>query len=141
MVRRSIPGVTTTGYRITYLLLGLALAAIIVGAIFLIPSGDPSTLPDAVESYSPADQDIVVRPVRVVLDLKPNYEAEFVIDGIVIPADQVDSIVETGRHQFEPGPGKAIEQWTSGDHTVVATYVGGPHQLDVGSVVWTFRIQ
>ncbi len=98
MVRRSIPGVTTTGYRITYTLLGLALAAIIAGAVFLIPSGDPTTLPDAVDSFSPADGDIVVRPVKVVLDLAPNYRAQFIIDGVVIPDDQVDSIRFLGQY-------------------------------------------
>ena len=75
-----------------------------------------------------------------VLDLQPNYDAEFLIDGIAIPRDQVDSILATGRHQFEPGPGKAIERWSPGDHTVVATYIS-PNQLDVGTVVWTFRVQ
>ena len=131
---------TTTGYRIVYLLLGIALIAIIGGAVLFIPSGDPLELPEAVESYSPQDGDLVVQPIRVVLDLQANYTAEFVIDGIPIPADEVDSIVATGRHQFEPGPGKAIERWSPGDHTVVASYIG-PNQLDVGTVVWTFRVQ
>jgi len=139
--RRSIPPVTTTGYRITYLLLGVAFVAIVAGAILFLPSGDPADLPDAVESFSPGDQDIAIRPVRVVLDLKPGYDARFVIDGTSIPPEQVDSILETGRHQFEPGPGKAIEIWSPGDHTVVATYIGGPNQIDAGTVVWTFRLQ
>ncbi len=137
---RSILHVTTTGYRIVYLLLGVALIAVIVGAVLFIPSGDPEDLPDAVESYSPQDGDIVVQPIKVVLDLQPNYDAEFIIDGTPIPAEQVDSILATGRHQFEPGPGKVIERWSPGDHTVVATYIG-PNQLDVGTVVWTFRVQ
>ena len=118
----------------------MALIAVIVGAVLFIPSGDPTTLPDAVESYSPGDQDLVVQPVKVVLDLEANYDARFQIDGISIPPEQVDSIVETGRHQFEPGPGKVIEQWSPGDHTVVATYIG-PRQIDVGTVLWAFRVQ
>ena len=132
---------TTTGYRVTLLLLALAFMAIVAGSILFLPSGDPAELPDAVESFSPGDQDIALRPVKVVLDLKPGYDARFAIDGIVIPREQVDSIVETGRHQFEPGPGKAIEMWSTGEHTVVASYVGGPNQLDAGTVVWTFRLQ
>jgi hypothetical protein len=132
---------TTTGYRITYLLLAVALVAIIGGAILFIPSGDPLDLPDAVESYSPADGDLVTQPIRVVIDLLPNYDVAFVIDGTPIPAEQVDSILATGRHQFEAGEGKAIERWTAGDHTVVATYTSGANGIDVGTVVWTFRIQ
>ena len=132
---------TTTGYRIVYTLLAVALIGIIGASILFIPSGDPETLPDAVERYSPGDGDMVTQPVKVILDLKARYEATFTIDGIAIPPDQVDSIFETGRYQFEPGPGKVIERWTPGDHTVVASYVGGQNQIDVGTVVWTFRIQ
>lgn len=132
---------TTTGYRIVYLILGLLFAAIVAGAIFLIPSGDEEQLPFAVESFSPGEGDLVVQPVRVVIDLRPNYDAAFVIDGITIPPDQIDAIPQTGRYQFEPGPGKVIERWTPGSHTVVVTYEGGENRLDVGTVVWTFRVQ
>ena len=109
---------TTTGYRITYLLLAVALVAIIGGAILFIPSGDPLDLPDAVESYVPANGDLVTQPIRIVIDLLPNYDVTFVIDGTPIPSDQVDSILATGRHQFEAGEGKAIERWAG----------GGPHR-------------
>ncbi len=131
----------TTGYRVTYSLLGLALIAIIGASVLFIPSGDPETLPDAVESYSPRDGDLVTNPIKVVIDLKPNYGVQFAIDGQPIPQDQVDSIVETGRHQFTPGEGKVIERWTPGDHTVVASWIGGPSQVDVGTLVWTFTVQ
>jgi hypothetical protein len=131
----------TTGYRVTYTLLGLALVAIIAGSILFIPSGDPETLPDAVESYAPRDGDIVVNPIKVIIDLQSNYTAQFVIDGVSIPQDQVDSIVETGRYQFTPGPGKVIERWAPGDHTVVASWTGGPGSVDVGTLVWTFDVQ
>jgi hypothetical protein len=131
----------TTGYRVTYTLLGLALVAIIAGSILFIPSGDPERLPDAVESYAPRDGDIVVNPIKVVLDLQANYTAQFVIDGVSIPQDQVDSILETGRYQFTPGPGKVIERWSPGDHTVVASWNGGPGSVDSGTLVWTFDVQ
>lgn len=131
----------TTGYRVTYSLLGLALVAIIGASILFIPSGDPETLPDAVESYSPRDGDLVTNPIKVVIDLLPNYGVQLVIDGQSIPADQVDSILETGRHQFIPGEGKVIERWTPGSHTVVASWFGGPSGVDVGTLVWTFTVQ
>lgn len=131
----------TTGYRVTYTLLGLALVAIIAGSILFIPSGDPEVLPDAVESYAPRDGDIVINPVKVIIDLKPNYEVQFVIDGVPIPDSQVDSIFETGRYQFTPGDGKVIERWSPGDHTVVASWTGGPGSVDTGTLVWTFNVQ
>jgi hypothetical protein len=131
---------TTTGYRIVYALLAVALVAVIGGAVLLIPAGEPQELPPAVERYAPQDGDLVTQPIKVVLDLKADYAATFVIDGVPIPEHDVDSIEATGRYQFEPGQGKAIVRWTPGDHTVVATWVGGQDSLDSGTVVWTFRV-
>jgi hypothetical protein len=130
-----------TGYRVTYTLLGLALIAVIGVSIMFIPSGDPETLPAAVETYAPREGDIVTNPIKVLVDLKPNYIATFIIDGTPIPEDDVDAIVETGRYQFIPGPGKTIERWTSGEHTVVVTWIGGEGSVDTGTLVWTFTLQ
>jgi len=132
--------VTTTGYRIVYTLLGLGLAVVIGASILFLPSGDPESLPSAVENYSPKDLDIVTQPVTVLFDVKPGYAVTMTIDGIPIPLDQMDAIEATGRYQFDPGPGKVIERWAPGDHTVVATYVGGPGNVDSGTVVWTFSV-
>jgi hypothetical protein len=132
---------TTTGYRVTLALLALALIAVVGGSILLIPAGDPEQLPPAVERYSPRDGDIAINPVGVMIDLKPNYSAEFVIDGIPIPSDEMDSILETGRHEFVPGAGKTIERWLPGSHTVVATWLGGSNNTDAGTLVWTFQIR
>ena len=131
----------TTGYRVTYALLAVALLAIVGASILFIPSGDPEKLPTAVESYSPKDGDIVANPIKVVIDLLADYDAEFVIDGVPIPPEDVDSILATGRHQFTPGEGKAIERWSPGSHTVVVSWTGGPSQIDVGTLVWTFTVQ
>lgn len=137
----SIPAMNTTGYRVTYTFLAVALLAIIGGSILFIPSGDPEQLPDAVERYSPHDGDIAINPVKVLIDVQPYYEVRFVIDGIPIPESDVDAIVGIGRYQFEPGEGKAIERWTPGEHTVVATWIGGKAGTDAGTLVWTFRLQ
>ncbi len=131
----------TTGYRVTYTLLAIALAAIIGGSIFLIPAGDSEQLPDAVERYAPGEGDLVFNPIKVMIDLRPNYGARFIIDGVPIPDDQVNSIFETGRHEFEPGPGKVIERWTPGEHTVVVSWIGGTRSTDAGTLVWTFRVK
>ena len=132
---------TTTGYRVTLALLAVALIAVIGGSILLIPGGDPEQLPPAVERYSPRDGDIAINPVAVMIDLKPNYAAEFIIDGTPIPPDEMHSIPETGRYEFVPGPGKTIERWSPGDHTVVATWLGGTNNIDVGTLLWTFQVQ
>ena len=131
----------TTGYRVTYTLLGLALITVIAVSIMFIPSGDPEKLPPAVETYAPRQGDIVTNPIKVLIDLKSNYVATFVIDGTPIPADDVDSILETGRYQFIPGPNKVIERWTPGEHAVVVTWIGGQGSVDTGTLVWTFTVQ
>jgi hypothetical protein len=131
----------TTGYRVTLTALAVALLVIIGGAILFIPSGDPEQLPAAVDQYAPHDGDIALNPVKVMIDVKPNYNVTFVIDGIAIPDSDVDAIVETGRFQFEPDEGKAIEFWTLGEHTVVASWIGGTADTDAGTLVWTFRLQ
>ncbi len=125
----------------TYSLLSLTLVAIVAGAMFLIPAGDPEELPSAVESYSPRDGDLVANPIKVVIDLQANYRVQFVIDGIPIPQAQMDSIVETGRHQFSPGEGKVIERWSPGDHTVIGSWIGGQGEVDGGTLVWTFTVR
>ena len=131
----------TTGYRVTYTLLAVALLVVIGGAILFIPSGNPEQLPAAVDQYAPHDGDIATNPVKVLFDVQPDYEVTFVIDGIAIPATDVDSIVATGRYQFVPGEGKAIEFWVPGQHTVVATWIGGIQDTDAGTLVWTFTLQ
>jgi multidrug efflux pump subunit AcrA (membrane-fusion protein) len=131
----------TTGYRVTYTLLAVALLTIIGASILFIPSGDPEQLPDAVERYAPQDGDIAINPVKVLIVVQPNYEVRFVIDGTTIPEDDVNAIIEIGRYQFEPGEGKAIERWTPGDHVVVATWIGGSAGTDAGTLVWTFTVQ
>ena len=137
----SIPAMNTTGYRVTFTLLAVALLVIIAGAILFIPSGDPEQLPSAVDQYAPHDGDIALNPVQVMIDVQPNYGVTFIIDGVPIPASEVDAIVATGRYQFEPGDGKAIEFWTPGEHTVVASWIGGTAGTDAGTLVWTFRLQ
>lgn len=125
----------------TYTVLAILLLGVVGASILFIPSGDPETLPDAVLRYSPHDGDIAIDPVKVVIVVKPSYQLSLVIDGITIPASDMNSIEAIGRYQFEPGPGKVIEQWSGGEHTVVATWIGGTAGTDVGTLVWTFRIQ
>ena len=52
---------SATRYRVILSILGLLLGVLAVGAIVLAPSGDETTLPDAVERFSPADGAIVQR--------------------------------------------------------------------------------
>lgn len=132
---------TRTTYRVILLLLGVAFIAVVVGAVLLAPEGSPSRLPSAVNRIEPGDGELVFGQPSVVLDLAAGYQADLVIDGIPIPADQVLWTAATGLHVFDPGPGKAIEVWGPGLHLVEATWEGAPGQPDPGNVTWTFRVQ
>ncbi len=112
-----------------------------VGAVLLAPSGDSTNLPGALERFSPADGDIVQRQTALDIDLRAGYTLVLRVDGVLIPAGDIDLTVETGRHLFRPGPGKAIEEWVPGFHVVEIEFDRSTGLPDPGSLRWSFRTQ
>jgi hypothetical protein len=133
--------VTATRYRIVFMLLGLALIGVVVFAVVFAPSGRDPGLPDAVESYSPADGANVVRQAQIVVDLEAGYLLELTVDGVPVPAVEIVGDDISGRYTWEPGPGKAFEEWTAGFHHVVATWDRTSGMPAPGSLRWSFRVQ
>jgi hypothetical protein len=133
--------VTTTRYRIVFMLLGLALIGVVVFAVVFAPSGRDPGLPDAVESYSPVDGANVARQVQIVVDLEAGYVLELTVDGVPVPAVEIVGDDISGRYTWEPGPGKAFEQWAAGFHHVVATWDRTTGMPAPGSLRWSFRVQ
>jgi hypothetical protein len=131
----------STRYRVILAVLGIVFIVIVIGAVLFTPSGDPGAVPDPVDSIAPADGDLVLRQTTVVLDLQSGYEARLTIDGTPIPPTEVAFIEGTGRHEFAPGPGKTIEEWTVGFHVVEATWDRANGLPDPGSLTWSFRVQ
>jgi hypothetical protein len=123
------------------MLLGLALIAVVVGAVVLAPSGRDPGLPDAVESYSPVDGANVPRQTQIVFDLEPGYTVELTVDGTPIPATEIAGDDVSGRYSWQPGPGQVIESWTAGFHHVVATWDRSAGLPAPGSLRWSFRVQ
>jgi hypothetical protein len=121
--------------------LGAALAAVVVGAVVLTPSGRAPDLPDVLDSYAPVDGSTVLRQTRIVVDLAPGYDLDLRVDGTAIPDSELDVIEETGRFSWEPGPGKTFEQWTPGFHAIEATWDRVTGLPDPGSLRWRFRVQ
>ncbi len=128
-------------YRITFTLLGLALAAVAIGAVVFAPSGRESTPPDVLESYSPADQSTVLRQIDIEIDLPVNYEIDLVIDGVAIPMDEITVTEETGKFNWRPGATTIIPEWSSGLHTVWVRWDRISGLPDPGEWIWTFRVQ
>lgn len=128
-------------YRIIFTLLGLALAAVAIGAVVLAPSGREATPPEVVESYSPADGSTVLRQIGVAIDLPVNYSIDLVVDGVPIPDEEIDVTVETGRFAWRPGPTTIIPEWTPGIHTVWVRWDRTTGLPDPGEWIWSFRVQ
>jgi len=128
-------------YRITFTLLGLALAAIAIGAIVFAPNGRPSGAPETVESYAPADGATVLRQIKVEIDLPVEYQIIMVVDGITIPSSEVSEVPETGQFSWEPNDDSIILEWTPGFHTVWVRWDRRTGLPDPGEWIWTFRVQ
>ncbi len=133
--------VTATRYRVLFTLLGLGLALVVVAAVLFAPSGRDARLPSAVERYAPADGSMVPRQARVQLDLRPGYAIDLIVDGVAIPASEIDVVEANGLFTWEPGAGKTFPEWTPGFHTVEASWDRVSGLPDPGSLRWTFRVQ
>ena len=134
---------SATRYRVILSILGLLLGVLAVGAIVLAPSGDETTLPDAVERFSPADGAIVQRQTALEIQLSPGYALELEIDGVWIPPTDMNITEATGRYVFRPEPGKIIAEWVPGFHVVEISFdrASASGLPDPGSLRWSFRTQ
>lgn len=130
-----------TRYRVILTLLGVALAAVVVGAALLTPNGTAPDLPDGVDSYAPLDGATVLRQTGVVVDLSPGYAIALTIDATAIPDAEIATIPETGRFSWVPGQGKTFEEWSPGFHVVEVTWDRATGLPDPGSLRWRFRVQ
>lgn len=132
---------SSTRYRIILSILGLLLGVLVVGAVILAPSGDVTELPGALERFSPADGAIVQRQTALEVDLRAGYSLTLVIDGVTIPAEDIDFTEATGKYVFRPGPDKVITEWLPGFHIVEISFDRAIGLPDPGSLRWSFRIQ
>jgi hypothetical protein len=130
-----------TTYRLILLLLGLALIAVVIGAVLFAPAGDDAGYPPALERVEPIDGSLMFGQPRVVVDLEGGYRAQLTIDDVVVPEDQVSWTEATGLHVFEPGPGKVVEVWPPGFHVVSARWDRVRGLPDPGMFTWSFRVQ
>jgi hypothetical protein len=121
--------------------LSLVLAALAVTLIVLDTDGDPFELPGALRSVYPQPNDMVLSQVGLEVNLPVGYEITLVVDGVGIPEGEVSVIPEIGQFRWRPAPGRVIETWAPGEHTVEITWdrvAGGPP--DPGGFSWVFRV-
>lgn len=130
-----------TRYRVLLTLLGVALALVVVIAVVITPGGEPTPLPEAIESISPTDGATVLRPTQLVIDMQVDYTIELFVDGTPIPPDEIDFMEATGRHVWTPGDGKVFTDWPVGATSVFISWDRVQGLPDPGEYRWTFRVQ
>jgi hypothetical protein len=84
---------------------------------------------------------LVNQQAQVGIDLTSAYDATLVVNGTLIPEDQVTRRPELNAVYFTPGTGKVIEQLPPGRNTVNALVFrvdGTPGTIP--AVTWTFNV-
>jgi len=105
-------------------IVAIGLVAVLNLAVIVLASSETST-PDAesltvtVEAISPGRGELTTLVDDVTVDLRNDLTGALVIDGIEIPEDQVDAVVDLGILTFRPGPDQELTKLRSGDNTVV----------------------
>lgn len=132
---------TSTRYRVILLLLGVALAAVVMFAVVLAPGGTATRLPEAIDRISPVDGAIVLRQIALDIDMAVGYEFELAVDGLVIPQEEIDFEPSTGVATWRPGSSSVVTEWTPGIHTVRITWDTVSGLPDPGTWSWSFRVQ
>jgi hypothetical protein len=128
-------------HRQLQLLLGVALVAVIAWVILAYPSGDPAALPAPLERVSPPPGDAVVGQVTIEIDLPVGYVIDLVVDGFIVPRDELVVVDALGVYRWSPGPGRALEQWEPGEHLIEVSWDRIPGRLpDPGVFSWRFRL-
>lgn len=141
-IPRTIPAVTSPGprYRRIYLALGVSLVFVVaLGIAFGAPDRVGAGRPQQIEAISPEPGETVLRQTGIVVDVPAGYAIDLFVDGLLIPADELFFVEGTGVYRWDPGPGKAITELSSGQHEVLVRWRTLSGLPDVGEYTWTFR--
>jgi len=125
---------------------GLAIVGLAI-SFGLIDSTDVDSVDrNAVESVQPAAGDLVPRQSVIEVDLETGYQAELWIltnpsseTWLRIPDSELSFVEGTGVYTWVPGPGKVVEEWAAGEHTIRVVWDTITGLPDVGEYEWTFR--
>ncbi len=138
------------------LVLGVAFAIAAWGMRGTVSGEGPSTN-RVVQVRSPGPDALVLRQTEVGADLREGFDGRLVINGIAVPEDQMEGVVDptsteasqdgktpalrpnNRRHVFfAPGPGKVLEKLPQGKVTITVNYFrDGEPGVDRGSDTWT----
>ncbi len=115
-----------------------------------------------VRKLTPGADAKALRQTQVGADLLDGFDGRLTINGIPIPEDQMEGVVDPSSPEalridpdqpiqvrpnnrnrvfFLPGPGKVIEKLPQGDNTITVTYFkDGAPALQRGSLTWVINV-
>ena len=122
---------------------GLVVIVVVCGYVLAQLYSDDDTSPQdaAIEQLLPAPESKILQQEQVGIDLAAGYEGRLAVNGVPLPDDEVQAVPQLNQIFFQPGPGKAFEQWPAGRNCTVATFwrsETGPSQSAVRS--WCFTV-
>ena len=130
-----------TTYRLVYVSLGLAAMVVVGLAIMFAPSGSQADLPDPVERIFPLPNDAVIRQTTLEVDMAAGYQMVLFVDGIRISPVEIGIQTGTNLHTWQPAPGRFLETWAPGTHTIRIEWERTGGLPEPGSYAWSFRVQ
>ena len=78
--------------------------------------------PQAIVDLSPQESELQLPQAPIEVDLRTEYTGQLVLDGNVIPQDQITGDPGLGQVIFEPGPDKDLRELRKGVHYAVIEY-------------------
>ena len=100
----------------------IAVNAAIFGALAQRSGPAAKQRPPAIQDLFPQEGELQVPQAPVGADLINEYTGQLVIDGNVIPQDQITGDPTLGQVIFEPGPDKDLRELRKGAHNAVIEY-------------------
>lgn len=103
---------------------GLALASVLMAIAVIVYVGNPRTtdLPVAIQAVAPEPGTNVLLQNSVVVDLAVGYTAEIDINGVPIPASEINEAAALNQLRFQPSEGKTLARLFTDQNCVRATY-------------------
>lgn len=125
-----------------------ALVAVAMGSLYLaLTLHDDSLTTGArsgvVRSASPRPGTVIqLRQTEIQVELDSDYQGELLVNGTVIPDDQLSVIQGLNRISFTPGPGREIETLPAGENCAVVRYRPIADSAgQAGAYRWCFSVQ
>jgi hypothetical protein len=148
MVSRAKPGINRVDTKTRLIRVSIIATLIAVASIFFVisvTSSDTNPLAinnEKVEKVQPTPGGLLRPSSEVSIDLADGYIGRLVIDGKVIPDDQLVIIKSLGQITYQPSNGKVFEKFEEGPHVaqVIFWKVDESENVNPQNYTWDFRV-